>query len=69
MFIDVLELWGHAGPGTGVLQWITMRYVSQLLARLGADEDAAALQRAVAGDGLTGAEAVAFARASLQRYC
>jgi hypothetical protein len=81
MFIEVLDIWDLAGPGTGVLHWLTLRYVSLLLGRLGADEEAAALRRAVVdaaqessprsagGVGLTGAEAVALARSILQRYC
>jgi predicted ATPase len=80
MFIKLLDLWGHAGPGTGPQQWDNLRYMTRLLRRMGADEEAAALHRAVvagqqsslsraAGDVLTGTEAVAFALSSLQRYC
>jgi hypothetical protein len=69
MFIDVLDHWTLPGPGTGTLHWITMRYAIRLLVRLGAEADAAALKRAIAGDGLTGAQALKLARESLQRYC
>ena len=69
IFIDVFDLWDSGVPGAGVLQLITLRYVIPLLVRVGADEDAAALQRSVDGDGMTAKEALAFARASLQRYC
>lgn len=68
MFIDVFDLWQSGVPGAGVLQRITLRYVIRLLVRLRADDEAAALQRSVDGDGMTGKEALAFARASLQRY-
>lgn len=69
MFIEVLDHWTNGGPGTGVLHWITLGYAIRLLVRLGAEDDAAVLERAIAGDGLTGAQAVALARETLQRYC
>jgi hypothetical protein len=89
MFIEVLDIWDREGPGTGVLHWLTVRYVTRLLVRLGADADAATLHRTLVAAGhesplseaesarlgaagvagLTGAEAVALARSSLQRYC
>ncbi|MBB2990076.1 putative ATPase/DNA-binding SARP family transcriptional activator [Mycolicibacterium iranicum] len=49
--IDVLDHWAKAGPGTGSQHWFTMRFAAALLERLGADEDAAALRRAVAAAG------------------
>lgn len=69
VFINVFDLWESGVPGAGVMQLITLRYVIPLLVRFGADEEAAALQRSVDGHGMTGKEALAFARASLQRYC
>jgi len=68
-FIDVLDLWDSGVPGAGILQSITLRYAIPLLVRLGADEEAAALQRSVDGDGMAGKEALSYARASLQRFC
>jgi hypothetical protein len=38
MFLEVLDIWEHGGPGTGVLHWLTLRYVIVLLRRVGADE-------------------------------
>lgn len=69
MFIDVFDLWEDGAPGEGALQWITLRYVIRLFQRVGADEEVDVLQRAIGGDGMTGKEAVAFARSRLQRYC
>jgi len=69
MFIEVFDLWESGVPGAGVLQLITLRYVIPLLVRLGANEEAAALQRSLDGDGMTGKAALALARATLQRYC
>ena len=43
MFLDVLEHWSRAGPGTGCQHWFTLRYVTQFLAGMGAVEDALAL--------------------------
>lgn len=68
-FIKVLDHWQDGAPGAGILQRTTLRYVIRLLVRLGADEDAAALERAVDGDGLADIEALALARASLQQFC
>jgi hypothetical protein len=86
-FIELLDLWGRGGPGTGSQQWLTLRYVTRLLVRLGADAEAVALHHAlvdagqisplsaevaklvaVEGDLMTGPEAVAFVRLTLQRY-
>jgi predicted ATPase/DNA-binding SARP family transcriptional activator len=69
MFIEVFDFWEDGTLGEGALQWITLRYVTRLFQRLGADEEVTVLQRAIRGDGMTGKEAVAFARSSLQRYC
>ncbi len=33
MFIKVLDHWDHVGE-----QWVTLRYITRLLARLGADD-------------------------------
>jgi predicted ATPase len=80
LFLDVLDHWSQAGPGTGIQHWYTMRYVVRLLNRLGAEE-AATLRRALQAFGLerpaqasasaptpemTGAEALAFTRECLQ---
>lgn len=89
-FIVVLDHWERVGDWSQ--QWLNLRYVTRLLVRVGADEDAAALHRALVDAGktsplsetqivrlatglgapraeaLTGAEAVALARASLRRY-
>ena len=43
MYLDVLEHWSHAGPGTGCQHWLTLRSVTQFLANMGAAEDALAL--------------------------
>ncbi|TDO17589.1 putative ATPase [Mycobacterium sp. BK086] len=88
-FVAVLDHWDRVGDWSQ--QWLNLRYVTRLLVRLGADEDAAVLHRALveAGkpsplsqtqivklgtglgvprtDALTGADAVARARASLRR--
>ncbi|BBY79098.1 AfsR/SARP family transcriptional regulator [Mycolicibacterium pulveris] len=89
LFIEVLEHWGHGGPGTGALHWLTLRYIARFFAAHGADADAIALHRTIVeagqqpplepavlarigapadGTGMTGAEAVDFARSRLQRY-
>jgi len=47
MFLDVLDHWKHGGPGAGSQQWLTLRYVTRLLVRLGADTEAAALHYAL----------------------
>jgi predicted ATPase len=81
LFLDVLDHWSQAGPGTGIQHWYTMRYVVRLLNRLGAEE-AATLHQALQAFGLekpaqasasaptlemTGAEALAFTRKCLQQ--
>lgn len=79
--VEVLEHWDRVGDWSQ--QWLNLRYVTRFLARIGADDDALTLHRALelAGKGsplnavaastecasLTGPEAVAAARASLQR--
>lgn len=45
-FIEVLDHWAKAGPGTGAQHWFAIRFVARLLERLGALEEAAALHRA-----------------------
>ncbi|MHA7652223.1 AfsR/SARP family transcriptional regulator [Mycobacterium sp. ML4] len=95
LFDDVLEHWARVGDWTEL--WISLRYITRLLVRLGADEDVAFLHWAqhkvgrgspLHSDQLTalkerlgadrfaaygeshpdGAEVVARARSSLQRY-
>jgi len=80
-FIVVLDHWDRVGDWSQ--QWLNLRYVTRLLVRLGADEDAVALHRALvrAGkpsplnavqveghDALSGVEAVSRARSALSRY-
>jgi hypothetical protein len=43
--IPVLDHWEHGGPGLIAQQWDTLRHVTRLLVRLGAQTDAARLQR------------------------
>ncbi|ORV84172.1 BTAD domain-containing putative transcriptional regulator [Mycolicibacterium iranicum] len=50
-FIEVLDHWTKAGPGTGSQHWFAIRFVVRLLERLGALEEAAALQRATLAAG------------------
>ncbi|MGV0792666.1 BTAD domain-containing putative transcriptional regulator [Mycolicibacterium sp. XJ1819] len=52
MFVDALDHWGHGGPGTGALHWLTLRYVARFLARLGADADAVTLHQAIVAAGM-----------------
>lgn len=77
--VEVLDHWEKAGPGTNSQHWFAMGYAAQLLQRLGADDEAAALHRAIAAAGqsttepgagavLTGPQALALARSSLLRY-
>jgi hypothetical protein len=66
MLIKVLDHW-ESGRGSALLQSIALRYVNRLLVRLGADEDAEAVRRAVAEDRVSAA--LRLARSSLQRYC
>ena len=65
----MFDFWEDGAPGEGALQWIALRYVIRLFQRLGADDEVTELQRAIRGGGMSGKEAVAFARSSLQRYC
>ncbi len=48
-FIAVLDHWDRVGDWSQ--QWLNLRYVTRLLARLGADEDAAALHEALVDAG------------------
>ncbi|MFG1929689.1 BTAD domain-containing putative transcriptional regulator [Mycobacterium sp. NPDC048908] len=80
LFIDVLDHWDRVGDWSQ--QWLNLRYVTRLLKRLGAHDDAATLHRALVsagkasplrdqqagGAGLTGAQAVAMALAGLRRF-
>ena len=49
MFIEVLDHWDRVGDWTQ--QWLNLRYVTRLLVRLGADDDAAALHHALVNAG------------------
>jgi predicted ATPase/DNA-binding SARP family transcriptional activator len=49
MFIDVLEHWDRVGDWNQ--QWLNLRYVTRLLVRLGANEDAVALHHALLAAG------------------
>ncbi|MDQ2636703.1 MAG: winged helix-turn-helix domain-containing protein [Actinomycetota bacterium] len=51
LFIEALDHWGHGGPGTGALHWLTLRYVTRFLARVGAEADAVALHGAIVAAG------------------
>ncbi|WP_019874871.1 BTAD domain-containing putative transcriptional regulator [Sporichthya polymorpha] len=79
-FLAVLDHWDRVGDWTQ--QWLNLRYVARLLARIGADEAAGTVHRALVaagrpspltgrpdGDGPvpTGPQAVAFARSVLAR--
>ena len=44
-FIEVLHHWDRVGDWTQ--QWLNLRYVTRLLVRLGADDDAVALHHAL----------------------
>src|SRR3954463_61746 len=48
-FIAVLDHWDRLGDWSQ--QWLNLRYVTRLLVRLGADEDAAVLHRALVDAG------------------
>ncbi|MGE2718683.1 BTAD domain-containing putative transcriptional regulator [Mycolicibacterium celeriflavum] len=83
VLVDVLDHWDRVGDWSQ--QWLNLRYVTRFLARIGAEDDARALHRALTTAGkksplgdvrvesgqrcLTGAEAVELARATLLRYC
>ena len=84
--IEVIDHWDRVGDWSQ--QWLNLRYVTRFLVRVGADDDALMLHRAlvaagkgspltagriarsrtVAGEGLTGAEALALARSALSRH-
>ncbi len=49
MFIDVLDHWDRVGDWSQ--QWLNLRYVTRLLVRLGADDDAVALHHALVDAG------------------
>jgi predicted ATPase/DNA-binding SARP family transcriptional activator len=82
LFIDVLDHWDRVGDWSQ--QWLNLRYVTRLLVRLGADDDAVALHHALVSAGrpsplsddifvspsfVGGVAAVARARSALARYC
>ena len=48
-FLDVLDHWDRVGDWTQ--QWLNLRYITRLLARLGADDDALALHRCLVAAG------------------
>jgi predicted ATPase/DNA-binding SARP family transcriptional activator len=82
LFIDVIDHWDRVGDWSQ--QWLNLRYVTRLLVRLGADDDAIVLHEALRRAGkpspladaptfdrqtaMTGADAVAHARTSLRRF-
>jgi hypothetical protein len=49
MFVDVLEHWDQVGDRNQ--QWLSLRYVTRLLVRLGANEDAVVLHHALLAAG------------------
>jgi len=49
LFVEVLEHWDRVGEWSQ--QWLSLRYVTRLLVRLGADEDAAFLHHALRNAG------------------
>ncbi|MEO3757393.1 BTAD domain-containing putative transcriptional regulator [Mycobacterium sp. B14F4] len=51
VLIDTLDHWCHGGPGMLPQQWDTLRSAARFLVRLGADEEAVALHRAVVAAG------------------
>lgn len=51
-FIELLDIWEPADTGTGYMMWLTMRHVTRVLIRLGAEDDALALHHALAGAGI-----------------
>ena len=80
-FIVVLDHWDRVGDWSQ--QWLNLRYVTRLLVRVGADDDAIALHRALikagkpsplddvpvdGADALSGVEAVLSARSALTCY-
>jgi hypothetical protein len=80
-FLDVLDHWDRVGDWTQ--QWLNLRYVTRLLARLGADHEALALHRSLVaagkpsplrdvdptdGTAMSAADAVAFARVALKSH-
>jgi len=80
LFIEVVDHWDRVGDWSQ--QWLNLRYVTRLLVRVGADDDAAALHRALVAAGksspmdgppvdpvnaLSGVEAVARARSALRQ--
>lgn len=54
MLLDVNDHWSQAGPGPISQHWHAFRYIRDLLFRVGADEDAATLQRAIPVAGFEG---------------
>ena len=83
---DVIDHWDRVGDWSQ--QWLNLRYVTRFLVRVGADDEARVMHRALvdagkgspltedqvarlgAADGgsVTGPEAVAMARSTLQRH-
>jgi hypothetical protein len=49
LFVDVLDHWDRVGDWSQ--QWLNLRYVTRLLVRLGADDDAVALHHALVSAG------------------
>jgi predicted ATPase/DNA-binding SARP family transcriptional activator len=66
VFLELVGHWELGGPGMGSFQRDTLRNVTRLLTRLGAVDDAAALDHALTGAG--GVEAVELARTLLRRF-
>jgi len=78
-FLDVLDHWDRVGDWTQ--QWLNLRYITRLLARVGADDDARVLHGCLLAAGkpsplhdagppvpMSGADAVARARSALRSY-
>ncbi|WP_082683086.1 BTAD domain-containing putative transcriptional regulator [Mycobacterium sp. GA-1285] len=82
VLIEVLDHWDRVGDWSQ--QWLNLRYVTRFFVRVGADSDALTLHQALVAAGkdsplrdaridpaqgsLTGAQAVALARSTLQRF-
>jgi predicted ATPase/DNA-binding SARP family transcriptional activator len=80
-FLEVLDHWDRVGDWTQ--QWLNLRYITRLLVRLGAEDDAAALHHSLVAAGKpsplrdvgpavavprSAADAVAYARTALTRH-
>lgn len=57
MLLEASEHWSQAGPGPISQHWHAFRYVRDLLSRIGADDDAATMQRAMRHAGYHGGTA------------